>query len=156
MIFKSSHRNLLVLAALLQLNLFSFTDPVKAASALAAWNFGNDGVLKLRTSVGAKLQAYFLYGDDNSGDRIWIDFPGELIRPRTLQGTGPVNQIRLGKPETGFTRLVIEFNNSISIDPKNLALIGTSPGRWEMYIVGLPIKGLQNIGEGDLNRKSIR
>ncbi len=154
MIFRSSRRIAFFLATLLQLNLFAIRDSAKAASSLAAWKLGNDGVLKLRTSAGAKLQAYFAYADAKKGDRVWIDFPGELIRPRTIQGNGPVDEIRLGKPHNGFTRLVIEFKNSISIDPKKLVLKGTAPDRWELNIVGLPDNNFSNIGEGDLIRRS--
>ena len=86
------------------------------ASALAAWFLGSDGVLELRTSRGAPLEAYFQSSNGEKGERVWIDFPGELIRPRSLSGSGPVREIRLGKPSKGVTRLVVEFEKFVSLD----------------------------------------
>ena len=145
-----SSRLFLILLGAIPLIILPNVTALKAASSLAAWKLGSDGVLKLRTSVGAKLQAFFQYGELGKGDRIWIDFPGELIRPRKLVGSGPVNQIRVGKPQDGITRLVVEFNKSISIDPKRLKLVGTSSNQWEMNLVGLPVSELHSIGEGNL------
>ena len=82
--------------------------PARAASALAAWSLGRDGVLQLRTATGARLDAFFEAGDRRQGPRVWIDFPGELSRPRRILGSGPVREIRLGKPTPGATRLVID------------------------------------------------
>ena len=90
------------------------------------------------------------------GDRVWIDFPGELTRARKFRGSGPVNEIRLGKPQKGVTRFVIEFNKSISIDPKKLKLVGTSPDGWELSFDGIPTQGLITIGEGNLIKVSRR
>ncbi len=141
------------LASTIQIGLLAFTQPVKSASTLAAWHLGSDGVLKLRTAVGAKLQAYFQYPMPGKGARLWIDFIGEPIRPRTLPGSGPIHEIRLGKPQDGFTRFVIEFNKSILIDPKELKLIGTSPDQWELNLENLPTSELLSIGEGDFIKR---
>jgi len=82
--------------------------PVKSSSALAAWAI-NNGVLELRTKSNTNLKAYFQKANQISGDRFWVDFPGELKTPRTIKGNGPIKEIRLGKPDKGKTRLVIEF-----------------------------------------------
>ena len=124
--------------------------PSRAASALAAWSIGGSGVLELRTSRGAELKAFFQPSDSRKGDRVWIDFPGELTRPRSLKGTGPIQEIRLGKPRSGFTRLVIEFVPGIDLDPSDLKLVGISEDRWELVFRGLPTSGLIAIGEGTL------
>ena len=128
--------------------------PARAASALAAWSLGRDGVLQLRTATGARLDAFFEAGEGGRGPRVWIDFPGELSRTRKLRGSGPVREVRLGKPNPGATRLVIEFNPGVELDPGQLRLIGTSPDRWKLMFEGLPTRGLRTIGEGDLNRAS--
>ncbi len=129
----------------------------KAASVLAAWLISNDGILKLRTSKDAKLEAFFQSGSGNTGDRIWIDFPGELSKPRKLKGNGAIKQIRLGKPYNGNTRLVIEFIPNISINPSNLQLKGVSPILWEMdlpiYSQGYKIK---SIGEGNVDKPYVK
>ena len=81
----------------------------------------------MRTSSGAKLNAFYQSGTGNIGDRIWIDFPGELTRPRKIKGNGPIKEIRLGKPFNGKTRLVIEFKPNVYIEANNLELLATSP-----------------------------
>ena len=141
----------LLFVGALQIPLILACLPVNAASALAAWALGSDGVLLLRTSRGARLEAFFQSADGGKGARVWIDFPGELSRTRTLRGSGPVRAIRLGKPTPGSTRLVIEFEPSVDLDPAQLKLVGTSPERWKLSFEGLPTRGLRRIGEGDLS-----
>ena len=82
--------------------------PVKSSSALAAWALKNNGILELRTKSNTNLKAYFQKANQISGDRFWVDFPGELKTPRKIKGNGPIKEIRLGKPKKGNTRLVIE------------------------------------------------
>ena len=84
------------LTAFLFLNSASL--PVKSSSALAAWEIKPNGVLELRTKANTNLKAYFQKANQISGDRFWIDFPGELKNPRIIKGNGPIKEIRLGKP----------------------------------------------------------
>ena len=126
--------------------------PAYAASALAAWSIRSDGVLELRTKPNTKLKAFFQSAGGGKGDRVWIDFPGELLRPRRISGNGSVKEVRLGKPFNGFTRLVIEFQTWISLDPQKLELIGTSPNRWQLDFVDLPSRALYKMGEGNVIR----
>ncbi|HCO76193.1 MAG TPA: N-acetylmuramoyl-L-alanine amidase, partial [Synechococcus sp. UBA8071] len=51
----SSRRMAWLLAAALQCTAFTQALPARAASALAAWAFTEEGVLKLRTSRNARL-----------------------------------------------------------------------------------------------------
>ena len=129
-------------------------DSVHAASSLAAWSIRSNGELYLRTSVGTRLQAFFQYSDGKKGSRIWIDFPGELVKPRRISGNGPLREIRLGKPRKGLTRLVLEFNPSINFVPSKLKLVGTAPDLWKLKLVGLPLGRLKTISEGSLQRFS--
>ncbi len=126
-----------------------------AASALAAWRVTNNGVLQLRTSKAANLEAFFKYATDGIGDRVWIDFQGELTRPRVIKGNGSIKEIRLGKPSNGKTRLVVEFIPSVELEPSKLKLIGTAIDKWELSFVGLPQNKLRIIGEGDVTRKTL-
>ncbi len=136
---------------LISLLIFLFNGiPSKAASVLAAWLITSDGVLKLRTSSGADLKAYYQSGYESIGDRLWIDFPGELSKPRTLRGNGPIKEIRLGKPFQGNTRLVVEFDKGVSLEPSKLKLLGKSPTLWELKFFGLSSIDLKSIGEGDV------
>ncbi len=143
-----------VLGFLVLTSLIPFQN-ARAASALAAWSLGKDGVLRFRTAKGARIKAFFQAPQGNKGTRVWIDFPGELIRPRKLIGNGPVKEIRLGKPTAGVTRFVVEFLPSISLNPRSLQLVGTSSNLWKLDFVGLPTKGLKPISEGDLNTYSV-
>ena len=104
---------------------FFLSLPLRSASALAAWGLTSNGSLKLRTSSQAKLEAFFQASNKNKGERVWIDFPGELSRPRTLKGNGSVKEIRLGKPSEGKTRLVIEFLPSVKLEPSKLKLLNS-------------------------------
>ena len=130
---------------------FSFNSlSSESASVLASWLLSSDGVLKLRTTPRSKLDAYYQAGFGGIGDRIWIDFPGELSKPRKIVGNGPVKEIRLGKPYQGSTRLVVEFHTDVFLNPSELKLLGTSPSLWHLDLVGLNTNGLRDIGEGQL------
>lgn len=130
--------------------------PLRSASALAAWALTSTGSLKLRTSSGAKLDAFYQSSTTDKGERVWIDFPGELSRPRTIKGNGSVKEIRLGKPTKGKTRLVIEFQPSVELKPSKLQLIGISPNKWELKFYGLESNSFRSIEEGNILRNSIK
>ncbi len=130
--------------------------PLRSASALAAWALTSNGTLKLRTSSGAKLDAFYQSSTTDKGERVWIDFPGELSRPRTIKGNGSVKEIRLGKPAKGKTRLVIEFSSSVELEPSKLKLIGTSSNIWELKFIGLESNSFRSIEEGNILRNSIK
>ena len=145
-----------VLAFLCSFSFFSNLSPLFAASALAAWVIRSDGVLELRTKPKTILKAFYQSAGAGKGDRVWIDFPGELSRPRTILGNGPIREVRLGKPFNGFTRLVVEFRPSVDLDPNKLELVGVSPNRWELNFIGLPSTSLFKIGEGNVKRDYFR
>lgn len=143
-----------LLAAMLQFPGLLAAMPAQAASALAAWAMTDQGVLQLRTSRNAQLKAFFQAASAGRGTRVWIDFPGELRFPRRLAGRGAVKEIRIGKPRSGATRLVVEFRSDVDLNPEELRLRGTAPDRWEMAFVGLPTRGLNDMGEGDLSGRA--
>ena len=138
--------------------------PVKSSSALAAWAVNTNGVLELRTKSNTNLKAYFQKANQISGDRFWVDFPGELKNPRTIKGNGPIKEIRLGKPDKGKTRLVIEFKEETYLKPLTWRLVGLDQNRWRIKLFdpkypfkkigeGLVVKRIGNIKE---NQNSIR
>ena len=151
---KGSRRLALLAVAVVQFSSLISALPARAASALAAWALTDDGKLQLRTSRNASLQAFFQKASDGRGTRVWIDFPGELRFPRKLVGRGAIKEIRLGKPRPGATRLVVEFQPGVELEPSQLKLRGTSPDRWELRFQGLPTRGLDDFGEGDLTGRS--
>jgi len=130
--------------------------PLRSASALAAWGLTSNGSLKLRTSSGAKLDAFYQSSTTDKGERVWIDFQGELSRPRTIKGNGSVKEIRLGKPYKGKTRLVIEFLPEVELEASKLQLIGITPNTWEMKFIGLESNSFISIEEGNILRNSIK
>ena len=154
--YQSLKSKLALVAGLIFCSNFYFSLPIRSASALAAWALTSKGSLKLRTSSGAKLDAFFQSSNKNIGERVWIDFPGELSRPRTLKGNGSIKEIRLGKPSKGITRLVVEFLPSVELEPSKLKLIGISKNTWELKFIGLESNSFRSIGEGNIIRNSIK
>tara|TARA_Y100001968_G_scaffold88395_1_gene79464 strand:- start:711 stop:1796 length:1086 start_codon:yes stop_codon:yes gene_type:complete len=148
-------KSILVAGLILCSNYF-LSLPLRSASALAAWGLTSNGILKLRTSSGTNLDAFFQSSTNNKGERVWVDFPGELIRPRTLKGNGSIKEIRLGKPSKGLTRLVIEFSPTVKLESSKLQLIGISPNTWELKFIGLESNSYQPIGEGNILRNSVQ
>ena len=128
--------------------------PVKSSSALAAWTLNSSGFLELRTKSNTNLEAYFQKASNTYGDRFWIDFPGELKTPITIKGNGPIKEIRLGKPITGKTRLVVEFTDDNNIKPLTWRLIGLDQNRWKIKLFSPP-NSFKTIGEGIVNKKNI-
>ena len=126
--------------------------PVKSSSALAAWAINTNGVLELRTKSNTNLKAYFQKANQISGDRFWVDFPGELKNPRTIKGNGPIKEIRLGKPNNGKTRLVIEFNEETYLKPLTWRLVGLDQNRWRIKLFE-PKYTFKRISEGLVEKK---
>ncbi|MFM7268642.1 MAG: N-acetylmuramoyl-L-alanine amidase [Cyanobium sp.] len=130
--------------------------PAKAASALSAWRFSREGVLELRTTPGTILQAFFEEGSGGRGPRLWVDLPGAPLRPRSLWFGGTLREVRVGRPDDGTTRLVLEFQPGTRLDPRQLRLVGTSRDRWRMELprsaLVVPVAG----GEGDFEAPAPR
>ena len=127
--------------------------PVKSSSALAAWALKPNGVLELRTKSNTNLKAYFQKANNIYGDRFWVDFPGELKNPRTIKGNGPIKEIRLGKPNNGKTRLVIEFKDETYLTPLNWRMVGLDQNRWRIKLFS-PKYSFKKIGEGSVEKKT--
>lgn len=127
------------------------TPPARAFSALGAWRINADGVLELRTTPYANLTASFDAGSGNRGPRLWIDLPGSPARPRNIAGAGVIRQVRIGVPEPGITRLVIEFMPGVQIDPSQLKLIGTDKDSWRLQLPNQQT-GYFALGEGNVER----
>ena len=126
--------------------------PVKSSSALAAWVIKTNGVLELRTKSNTNLRAYFQKANKIYGDRFWVDFPGELKNPRKIKGNGPIEEIRLGKPTNGKTRLVIEFREETSLSPLTWQMVGLDQNRWRIKLF-TPKYSFKKIGEGKVEKE---
>ena len=138
------------------LSLFLFLNssilPVKSLSDLAAWAINTNGVLELRTKSNSNLKAYFQKANQINGDRFWVDFPGELKNPRTIKGNGPIKEIRLGKPNKGKTRLVIEFKEETYLKPLTWRLVGLDQNRWRIKLFD-PKYTFKKISEGQVFKR---
>ena len=128
--------------------------PVKSSSALAAWELNTNGILELKTKSNTNLKAYFQKANQISGDRFWVDFPGELKNPRTLKGNGQIKEIRLGKPERGKTRLVIEFKEDTYLNPLTWRMVGLDENRWRIKLFN-PKFSFKKIGEGVVEKRIV-
>jgi N-acetylmuramoyl-L-alanine amidase len=129
--------------------------PARAASALSAWRLSREGVLELRTSPGVRLQAFYEEGSGVTGPRVWVDLPGAPQRSRSVPVGGLVREVRIGRPDPGTTRLVLEFRPGTRLDPRQLRLVGTARDRWRLSLTGLPLSGfIRNVGEGDMDAPS--
>jgi len=126
---------------------------VKSASSLAAWAIKTNGVLELRTKSNTNLKAYFQKANQIYGDRFWVDFPGELANPRKIKGNGPIKEIRLGKPNNGKTRLVIEFKKNTYLNPLTWRMVGVDQNRWRIKLFN-PKYSFKKIGEGLVDKKT--
>ena len=131
--------------------------PVYSSSALAAWEIKTNGNLELRTKSNTNLKAYFQKGNKIYGDRFWVDFPGELKNPRTIKGNGPIKEIRLGKPNKGKTRLVIEFKEETYLKPLTWRMVAVDENRWKIKLFNQK-NTFKKIGEGlvDKRRQNVR
>jgi len=128
--------------------------PVKSSSDLAAWAIKTNGVLELRTKSNSNLKAYFQKANQIYGDRFWVDFPGELKNPRTIKGNGPIKEIRLGKPNKGKTRLVIEFKKETYLEPLTWRMVGIDQNRWRIKLF-YPKYSFKKIGEGLVDNRNV-
>ncbi len=129
--------------------------PVNSSSALAAWRINSNGVLELRTKSNTSLKAYYQKASKIYGDRFWIDFPGELKKPREIKGNGPIKEIRLGKPIKGKTRLVVEFADGSNLRPLTWRLIGKDQNTWKIKLFS-PNNSFKTIGEGSVKKENFR
>ena len=132
--------------------LFFNPPQVIAASSLAAWSLRSDAVLQLRTLPDVNIEAFYKSSSQLKGDRIWIDLPGQISRPRTIKGSGPIKEVRLGTPLKDTTRLVVEFNKGIKLNPQRLKLLGVSPTLWQLKLLESSATTLTTIGEGSIVR----
>lgn len=121
------------------------------ASSLAAWRITREGVLQLRTSPDTRLQAFFEDGSRLRGPRVWVDLPGTPSRSRSIRGSGPIREVRIGRPDGATTRLVVEFRPGVQLDPAQLRLVGTARDRWELDFKELPRGVRFALGEGNLD-----
>lgn len=68
--------------------------------------------------------------------RIVIDLPGIIYQGPTVRrrvGRG-VQAVRVGQVDANTTRMVVEFSADVRLNPQDLRLKSTQPGRWTMKL----------------------
>ena len=125
------------------------TLPALAVSSLSAWRVSRAGVLELRTNPGIQVRAFFEEGGGGRGPRIWFDLPGAPLRARSLWLGYNLREVRIGRPDDGTTRLVLEFQPGTVLDPRQLRLVGTARDRWRMELPPAATRLGVAAGEGD-------
>jgi N-acetylmuramoyl-L-alanine amidase len=123
--------------------------PALAASSLSAWRVSREGVLELRTTPGIQVRAFFEEGLGGRGPRIWFDLPGAPVRARSLWLGYNLREVRIGRPDDGTTRLVLEFQPGTRLDPRQLRLVGVARDRWRMELPPRATRLGVAAGEGD-------
>ncbi len=129
--------------------------PAQAASTLSAWRVSREGLLELRTAPGISVRAFFEEGAAGRGPRVWFDLPGAPSRTRSLWLGGTLREVRIGRPDDGTTRLVLEFQPGTRLDPRQLRLVGTARDRWRMELPGRALRVPVAGGEGDFNAPTV-
>jgi len=124
--------------------------PARAFSTLAGWRIAADGVVELRTADYTNVTASYEAGSGGRGPRVWFDLPGSPSRPRGVAGGGPVRAVRIGQPQPGLTRLVIEFEPWVEIDPARLKLEAVDRDTWRLQLPLYPGRAYVLLGEGSL------
>ena len=76
----------------------------------------------------------------------------ELKTPRTIKGNGPIKEIRLGKPNKGKTRLVIEFKEDTYLKPLTCQMVGLDQNRWRIKLFKTKYS-FKKIGEGLVEKR---
>ncbi len=72
----------------------------------------------------------------NNPTRIVIDLPGIVYQGPTVRrrvGRG-VQAVRVGQVDANTTRMVVEFSPDVRLNPQDLRLKSTQPGRWTMQL----------------------
>ena len=125
-------------------------DQAALASSLGAWRINRSGELELRTSPNVSPKAFYEAGGAGRGPRVGIDLPGAPSRSRTVRGAGAIREVRVGRPDAGTTRLVLEFGPEVRLNPGDLRLVGTAPDRWRMQFKGVDRQLPLVLGEGNI------
>jgi N-acetylmuramoyl-L-alanine amidase len=105
-----------------------------AADRLEFWQFDEDeNQLVFTTDEAVRPDVRLIFGPT----RLVIDLPGIGLGPQRSpqSGDGEIREIRVGQPQAGVTRLVVELEPGFTFDPDEVEVRGRSPREW---VVQLP------------------
>lgn len=103
------------------------------ANQLLFWRLDpSQNRLEFKTQGAIAPQAQLIFNPQ----RIVIDLPGATLPANRspLQGGAGIREIRVGQPEAGITRLVIEIAPGYTVDPSQLRVEGLDATTWQIRL----------------------
>jgi N-acetylmuramoyl-L-alanine amidase len=107
--------------------------PPALAGKIVSWKFEpEDNNLVFETDEGVQPQAELL----SNPTRLVIDLPGTVLGQETVKEShqGPVNEFRIGQPESDISRIVVELAPGYTLDADQIKFEDVSPTHWEVEI----------------------
>lgn len=103
------------------------------ANQLLFWRLdASQNRLEFQTQTAIAPQAQLIFNPQ----RIVIDLPGATLPSNRspIQGGSGIREIRVGQPEAGITRLVIEIAPGYTVDPSQLRVEGLNATTWQIRL----------------------
>lgn len=126
------------------IGVFLFCSPAQAGK-IVSWEFEpEDNNLVFKTDEGVQPQAELL----SNPTRLVIDLPGTVLGRETVKETyqGAVRGFRIGQPEPGTSRIVVELAPGYTLDADRIKFDDVSPTHWKVEI---PDPKVARVAAGD-------
>ena len=126
------------------IGVFLLCSPARAGK-IVDWEFEpEDNNLVFKTDEGVQPQAELL----SNPTRLVIDLPGTVLGRETVKEnySGPIRGFRIGQPEPGTSRIVVEYAPGYTIDADDIEFDDVSPTHWEVEI---PQAQVSRVASGD-------
>jgi len=126
------------------IGVFLLCSPAQAGK-IVDWEFEpEDKNLVFKTDEGVQPKAELL----SNPTRLVIDLPGTTLDRETVKEKyqGPIRGFRIGQPEPGMSRIVVELAPGYSIDADKIKFDDVSPTHWEVEI---PQPKVSRVASGD-------
>ena len=114
------------------IGVFLFCSPARAGK-IVSWEFEPEANnLEFKTDAGVQPQAELL----SNPTRLVIDLPGTTLGRETIKRTyqGPIRGFRIGQPESGTSRIVVELAPGYTFDADEIEFDDVSPSHWQVEL----------------------
>ncbi|MEO1669733.1 MAG: N-acetylmuramoyl-L-alanine amidase [Cyanobacteria bacterium J06631_2] len=114
------------------IGVFLFCSPARAGK-IVSWEFEpEDNNLEFKTDEGVQPKAELL----SNPTRLVIDLPGTTLGRETIKKSyqGPVRGFRIGQPESGTSRIVVELAPGYTLDADRIEFDDVSPSHWKVEL----------------------
>ncbi|MEL7522886.1 MAG: AMIN domain-containing protein, partial [Cyanobacteria bacterium J06553_1] len=114
------------------IGVFLLCSPARAGKIIS-WEFEpEDSNLEFKTDEGVQPQAELL----SNPTRLVIDLPGTILGRETVKESyrGPVRGFRIGQPESGTSRIVVELAPGYTFDADEIEFDDVSPTHWKVEL----------------------